>query len=216
VKITILIEGKTERAFKPHLVAFLEPRLTGRMPRLDMFPYDGRIPTNSKLRRVVENLLTIGSSPSDYVVALTDVYTGTNDFVDADDAKNRMRQWVGENDRFHPHAAQYDFEAWLLPYWKDIQQIAGHNRKAPSGRPEAVNHNHPPSRHLKEIFEIGTCRDSYSKPRDAHRILRDKDLTVAAAQCPELKALLNTILRLSGGAELELPRLSGRRRTCGE
>lgn len=202
MKITILVEGKTESAFKPHLRAFLEPRLTGRMPRLDPFPYDGRIPTHDKLRRVVETLLTDRPVPSDAVIALTDIYTGTNDFVDATDAKTKMRQWVGANTRFYPHAAQHDFEAWLLPYWDEVQRVAGHNRGAPRDNPEQVNRTRPPSYYLNEIFEIGTCRDSYSKPRDANRILRGKDLTIAATRCPELREFLNTILRLCGGIGL--------------
>ncbi|MEO7142508.1 MAG: DUF4276 family protein [Bryobacteraceae bacterium] len=200
--IAILVEGATEKAFKPHVVEFLRNRLGGKMPRLDMFPYDGRIPKREKLRRTVEALLHPGNSPADAVIALTDVYTGTPDFRDAADAKKQMSAWVGPNDRFYAHAAQHDFEAWLLPYWSDIQKLAGHSRKAPAGPPETVNHNRPPSFHLREIFRVGTCRDSYSKSRDATRILRDKDLTVAAAVCPELKALLNTILKLSGGQPL--------------
>ena len=137
----------------------------------------------------------------DAVIALTDVYTGTNDFLDAADAKRKMRAWVGDNERFYPHAAQHDFEAWLLPYWSDIQALAGHNKAAPPGRPESVNHDRPPSYHIRQIFRVGTCRDAYSKPRDAARILRGKDLPEAARKCPELKAFLNTILTLSG-AEL--------------
>jgi Domain of unknown function (DUF4276) len=201
VKITMLVEGRTEQAFKPHLVAFLRSRLAGNMPRLDMFPYNGRIAMGDDLRRKVEILLS-GRQPSDAVIGLTDVYTGTNDFESAADAKVKMRQWVNDNPAFHPHAAQYDFEAWLLPYWDDIQRIAGHNRRAPRGLPEAVNHDHPPSYYIKEIFEIGNRRDSYSKPRDANRILRNKDLAIAAAQCPELKSFLNTILTLCGGHAL--------------
>jgi hypothetical protein len=202
VKISILVEGKTETAFKPHLVAFLQSRLVGRMPRLDMFPYDGRIPIADRLRRTVDNLLTFGPAPAYAVIALTDVYTGTNEFADAADAKYKMRQWVGVNANFHPHVAQHDFEAWLLPYWPEIQKIAGHNRQAPGGTPEKVNHNRPPSYHVKEMFRNGTCRDDYSKARDANRILRGRDLSVAASQCPELKAFLNTIIRLSGGDPL--------------
>ncbi len=198
LRITILVEGKTEQAFKPHLIAFLKPRLEGRLPRLDMFPYHGRIPKGDDLRRKVEMLLS-GRQPSDAVIGLTDVYTGTNEFRDAADAKAKMRQWVNHNPSFHPHVAQHDFEAWLLPFWADIQRIAGHNRKAPPGLPESVNHNHPPSQHIREIFEIGKCRDSYSKPRDANRILRGKDLSIAAAQCGELRSFLNTILTLTGG-----------------
>ncbi len=167
-------------------------------PRLDMFVYHGRIPKENDLRRVVENLLS-GHQPANAVIGLTDVYTGTNDFVDAADAKAKMKQWVGPNTSFHPHVAQHDFEAWLLPYWKDIQKLAGHGRNPPPGPPEAVNHTHPPSFHIREIFRLGTCRDDYSKSRDANRILRNKDLAIAAAQCPELKAFLNTIISLSGG-----------------
>lgn len=202
MKISILVEGRTEMAFKPHLTAFLEGRLRGRMPRLDMFPYDGRIPKEEKLRRTVERLLKVGKPPSDAVIALTDVYTGTRDFRDAADAKEKMRGWVGPENRFHPHVAMHDFEAWLLPFWADIQKIAEHGRKAPPGPPEAVNHMNPPSHHIREIFRIGTCRDYYSKARDANRILRGKDLTVAAKKCPELRAFLNTILTLSGGQPL--------------
>jgi len=65
-----------------------------------------------------------------------------------------------------------------------------------------VNHNKPPSKHIAELFEAGRCRDSYVKPRDARRILEGKDLAVAAAACPELKALLNRLLELSGSAPL--------------
>jgi hypothetical protein len=151
LKITIIVEGATEKAFRSHLTEFLKTRLAGNMPRLDMFPCDGRIPKGPDLRRKVEKLLS-GQKPSDAVIALTDVYTGTRDFTDAADAKDKMRNWVGPNSRFHPHAAQHDFEAWLLPYWPEIQKVAGHNRTAPPGPPESVNHNRPPSHHIREIF----------------------------------------------------------------
>jgi hypothetical protein len=112
-----------------------------------------------------------------------------------------MRTWAGDNDRFHPHAAQHDFEAWL-PFWTDIKRLAGHSKGAPPGRPETVNHSRPPSYHVREIFRIESSPREYSKPRDANRILQGKDLTVAANQCPELKAFLNTILTLSGSEPL--------------
>ncbi|MGE0084240.1 MAG: DUF4276 family protein [Desulfococcaceae bacterium] len=200
MKITLIVEGKTEKAFLPHLREFLKSRLSGRMPRLDVNPYDGIIPAGEKLRRVVQNLLC-GKKQSDHVIALTDVYTGINPptFTNAADAKAKMRNWVGTEPRFHPHAAQHDFEAWLLPYWSTVQKLAKHNKKAPSGKPETVNHDNPPAYRIKEIFEIGKSRDSYVKPRDAGRILRENDLSVSIAECPELKALVNTILSVSGG-----------------
>jgi Domain of unknown function (DUF4276) len=199
MKIAILMEGETERVFLPYLREFLSRRLVGKMPRLKSHKYDGRIPKQEKLKRVVEALLRGGDPDADHVIALTDVYTGSNDFQNAEDAKQKMRSWVGPNDRFHTHVAQHDFEAWLLPYWPAIQELARHNRTAPAGRPESVDHNHPPSYHIKAIFRTGQGPRHYTKTRDAKRILQGRDLSVAAAACPELRAFLNTILILSGG-----------------
>ncbi|MDX2044068.1 MAG: DUF4276 family protein [Acidobacteriota bacterium] len=195
MKIAVLVEGATEVAFKPTLHKFLKPRLEEKMPRLHFISQDGRIPKKDKLRRMVENLL---NDHHDAVIALTDVYTGTGDFADASDAKTKMRSWVGSNPKFYPHAAQHDFEAWLLPYWSTIQKLAKHNQAVPSGQPEQVNHNNPPSYRIKEIFERGESR-TYSKTRDAKSILEKNDLLVSAKACPELKAFLNTILSLCGG-----------------
>ncbi len=201
MKITLIVEGKTEKAFLPYLRKFLQNHLSGKMPKLDIYPYDGHIPTGDKLKRVVGNLL-MGVNAADHVIALTDVYTGIREFVDAADAKTKMREWVGADPRFHPHAAQYDFEAWLLPYWSSIQRLAGHNQTVPSGNPETVNHDNPPAHRIKSVFEAGRCRDSYVKPRDAGRILKENDLSVSIAKCPELKELVNTIIELSGGKKL--------------
>lgn len=129
MKLSIIVEGRTETAFKEALSAFLRSRIS-RMPRLDFLSQDGRVPKAEKLKRLVHNLLQGGS---DHVIALTDVYTGTRppDFIDAADARAKMSQWVGDEPRFHPHAAQHDFEAWLLPYWTTIQKLALHNKAAP-------------------------------------------------------------------------------------
>ncbi|OGW28205.1 MAG: hypothetical protein A3K09_00210 [Nitrospinae bacterium RIFCSPLOWO2_12_FULL_47_7] len=201
MRIVIIVEGETEMAFKPHLQIFLKTRLEKKMPKLVFHACNGRIPTDLKLRRVVENYLLATKDPVDAVIALTDVYTGTREFIDAQDAKQKMRQWVGKNPKFYPHVALHDFEAWLLPYWNEIQSLAGHNQKAP-GSPEGVNHDKPPSYRIKEVFRIGSKGRGYIKTRDANRILAGKDLTVAAKACPEMKAFLNTILKLSGGETL--------------
>ena len=199
MKITLIVEGKTEKVFLPHLRSYLRPLLRD-MPRFDVDPYNHRIPTEDKLRKDVNKLLS-GRIPSDHVIALTDVYTGANPpaFSDAEEAKQKMRRWVGNEPRFHPHAAQFEFEAWLIPYWPRIQQLAKHNQAAPSGNPENINHNSPPSRRLEEVFRIGNGRDDYVKVRDAGRILKDQDLSVAIQRCPELKSLVNTILSICGG-----------------
>lgn len=200
MNIAILVEGATEIAFKKKLCEFLKNRLEGQMPRLKFIIQDGRIPKEEKLRRVVENLLT-GSKAYDAVIALTDVYTGTSDFQDAADAKAKMRSWVGNNPQFYPHTALHDFEAWLLPYWKDIQILAKHNRSAPSGSPETVNHQKPPSYWIKEIFSSGGRQD-YNKPTHGEKILKNNDLMVAIQACPELKAFVNQIISLCDASQV--------------
>jgi len=200
VRIVIIVEGNTEKAFKGALQEFLKERLKGKMPALVFEVCKGRIPTREKLERVVRDHLGHNKRPADHVIALTDVYTGSMppDFKDAADAKAKMREWVGVEERFHPHAAQHDFEAWLLPYWPALLKRAVHNRSAPAGAPESVNHDNPPAHRIKKLFEDGACSSSYIKTRDAARILRDNDLALAVEKCPELKSFVNTILTVCG------------------
>ncbi|MGL4499186.1 MAG: DUF4276 family protein [Planktothrix sp.] len=194
MKIAILVEGATEKAFEKKLCEFLQSRLGQRMPKLKLIPQGGRIPKEGKLKRIVENLLD--NDGYDAVIALTDVYTGTNDFKDANDAKNKMNNWVGNNPNFYPHTALHDFEAWLLPYWETIQKMAIHNRSAPSGSPETINHNNPPANRIKEIFRIGKCKRDYNKPIDGKAILEKNDLMIAIQSCPELQSFVNRIISL--------------------
>jgi hypothetical protein len=153
LRIVLIVEGETEKAFLPTLRHFLNDRVLGRLPRLVNDRRAGRIPTGDKLKRTVQRYLDEGT---DAVIALTDVYTGTREFTDAADAKKKMRQWVGPDPRFYAHAAQYDFEAWLLPYWDDIKRLSGTNRNAPSENPESVNHMSPPAYRITEAFRTGT------------------------------------------------------------
>ena len=202
MKIAILVEGATEVAFREKLREFLQGRLGQNMPRLKFIACDGRIPKEGKLKRVVENLLN--NDKYDAVIAVTDVYTGTKDFKDAADAKAKMINWVGNNPNFYPHTALHDFEAWLLPYWSTIQTLAKHNRTAPSGFPETVNHDNPPSYRIQEIFRIGRCNSDYDKPIHGKAILKKNDLMIAIQACPELKAFVNRIISLCD-KNLEIP-----------
>jgi len=205
VRIAIIVEGETERVFMPKLREFLKAHISV-MPEIDALPCDGRIPTSNKLKRQVTNLLS-GRNPADAVIALTDVYTGTQEFQNAQEAKNKMRGWVGNEPRFYPHVALHDFEAWLLPYWSTIQKLAGSNRASLSTHPENVNHGKPPAYWLKEIFRTGSKGKHYVKPRDAGRILRDNNLLIAAQSCPELESLLTTILLLCGLKKEEVDKI---------
>ena len=101
MKVALIVEGKTEKAFLSVLRCFLERHLAGRMPNIDPVPYDGRIPTGDKLKRLVFHLLS-GSRPADHVIALSDVYTGSHppDFMDASDLKEKCDYGSAQNQDF--------------------------------------------------------------------------------------------------------------------
>ncbi|HBT78083.1 MAG TPA: hypothetical protein DEB39_14435 [Planctomycetaceae bacterium] len=199
MRIAVIVEGNTEKAFKGVLLRFLETKLPGKLPKLDFKPSQGRVPKEERLQKDVERHLKNYAA----VIALTDVYTGSNDFETAEDAKQKMRTWVGEERRFYPHAAQYEFEAWLLPYWEQIKTLAKTDKTKPSGKPEDVNHGKPPSKHIAEAYRTGQRNEVYDKVLDAPRVLKDQDLTIAVEACPELKAFVNTILALCDGEPIQ-------------
>lgn len=171
------------------------------MPRLKPSVFDGAVPSGPKLRRVVEAHFA-GKDPCDHVIWLSDVYPGKGQWTTAAEAKAKALEWVGPEPRFHAHVALHDFEAWLLPYWARIQELTGVRKQAPAKHPETVNHHKPPAYHIAEAYEARSSVRSYKKPIDAPKILRGQDLMVAIQACPELKAFVNTILRLSGGEEI--------------
>jgi Domain of unknown function (DUF4276) len=200
VRIEILVEGKTERALKSFLLQYLQGKLAGRMPKLDFLPYRGRIPTSEKLKRLVQKLLQSGKVAAVAVIALAEVYTGTQppDFKVAADAKQKMRAWVGQEPSFYPHVALHDFEAWLSPYWSRIRKITRSNKRQPGSKPEIFNHGKSLADQLKVVFETG----KYKITTADGGILKDQDLTPAINAYPELKAFINTIVRLAGGTEI--------------
>ena len=128
------------------------------------------------------------------VVGLIDVFP---QFENAAAAKAFLRQAAGDLSGFHAHAAQYDVEAWLLPYWDDICRRVGVTQSPPGANPETVDGNNPPAYRLKALYRRARPKRKYVKTKEMYAILKGKDLTVAAGRCPEFKAFLNTLLTLS-------------------
>lgn len=201
MRIAILVEGKTESAFKQKLIEFLKSKLEGSMPKLDFVQCDGALPTKGKLNRTVMRLLGDKRNPANAVIALTDVYPG---FENAQDAKAKIAKDVENQDQFFVHVALHDFEAWLLPYWEEIQKLTGSSRSSPGAKPEKINHHNSPAYRLAEVYRLGNKSKKYKKTIDAGKILRGEDLMVAINACPELKAFVNRILSLCGVADEEL------------
>ena len=191
--IVLLVEGATETALKHKLKAFLDIQAEreGR-PKVALRTRDIMSLSEGKLRGRIR--LELSAPQVEAVVGLIDVYP---EFTSATEAKEFLRRAADGEPRFYPHAAQYEVEAWLLPYWEKICQRVGVRQASPGPHPEQVNLNNPPSRRLATLYRLAKPRPrKYVKTIEMAAILRDKDLNVAANQCPELKSLLNTLLML--------------------
>lgn len=194
MRIVLLVEGKTETALKEILKRFLDEQATreGR-PKvgLKIKPLDTRLLNPERVRDHVA--LSVRDAEVVCVVGLVDVYPR---FISAREAKEFLRGAAGGEPRFHAHAAQFEVEAWLLPFWQEICRKLRVQCQPPGANPEEVDLQTPPSRHLSELYRM--AKRTYDKPRDVLAVLHDKDLTVIANQCPEFKALLNTLLQCAG------------------
>ena len=199
-RIILLVEGETEVALRDALKTFLDEACTkAGKPKVRLVPR----PEGSDLFHAAKGRRIVDSALSEHdvtgVVALIDVKApptkNRRSFQTADDALDWLRA-LSSDSRYRGHVALHDFEAWLLPYWDDICKRLKRHQAAPGPNPERVNLDSPPSQRLAELYRLAG-RGKYNKPRDGAAILKGKDLTIAAGQCLQLKAFLNSLLRLA-------------------
>jgi len=198
MKIVVICEGATEAALKQGLRDFVRGRAEG-LGRvgIETRSLDGPV-MRKKLGRLVE--LNLAKSDVLGVVALTDVYP---DFGNAKEAKDALRRFAGSGPvdaKFRPHAAQFDVEAWIMPFWSQIAKHLGVNATPPGARPEEINTQRPPSHHLRGLY--AKAKQRYEKVIDGAKWLTAEKLGIAAGHCPELKSFLNSLLEFAGADKL--------------
>ena len=156
MRIAILVEGKTEAAFKPYLLAFLKTRLAGKMPKLDIVPQTAGIPTGDKLKRV--------SKPFERQQATRRCgyrFDGrlyrlqATSISHCERCKKKMRKWVGPKKNDFTRMSLFMIsKRGYFPIGGN-PEYQGSNRKSPGVYPEKVNDNNPPAYRLAEIFRTG-------------------------------------------------------------
>lgn len=193
MKIIILAEGDTEKAFRGRLKRFLDQHCEDAgQPKIGLQIKPGTISQGEVVRRTEEYLRDTDVC---CVVVLSEMYPTFNGRT-ALQAKREMQRWVSDS-KFHAHVARHDFEAWLLVAWKEIVRRAGYSSKHPWGaHPEEIDGNHPPAHRLSQLFEAK--KRKYKKTVDGKAIMDVLDLEEAARKCPELKNFLNTLLKCAG------------------
>lgn len=203
MKISLIVEGESEKIFLDAIRNFLKPRCLGPIPKLNPVILNCDVPPRHELLKIVRALLL---DQGNRVIILTDV-KGQNSFNDAQDAiaqiESRLSGLPELNVQVFVHAAQYELEAWLIPFWPQIQKLAHSKRPKPSTPPERINNLKPPSKLLSEVWRTGNGNNKkYSKVLDLRRILNGQDLEHASKECPTLKSFLNRLLTLSGAPTL--------------
>jgi hypothetical protein len=191
--IVLLVEGDTEAALKTHLKSFLDRRAAEEdKPSLRLETRAEVAHTTGRFRNRVR--LELERPQVTAVVALVDVFPN---YANAAEARAELVARAGAPANFYAHAAQHDVEAWLLPFWNDICRHVNVRRPVPGAHPEQVNHERPPAYRLAELYRLAqpTPR-KYKKVTEMYALLRNKDLTIIATQCPEFKAFVNTLLSL--------------------
>jgi len=187
--IVIIAEGETEDALLPALREFLKEHYK-LSPRILARRMDGTVFERGKLVRVIENLLREFGG---HVFVLTDQYGGTpaKNFSSPEEARRKLREFVGDHPNVHVHVAAHDFEAWLIPLWDEIARSIGSTKPAPPGAPEKLNNQNPPSKRIQELFR--SAKKRYVKTRDAQKFLGRYGLKKSVDACPELRALVEAI-----------------------
>jgi hypothetical protein len=189
-KIILLGEGETEKKLGQVLKNFIDQQISvGNFVGLQSRPIARTLDRlKFQIKTELKNPEVIG------VIALLDVYP---DFTSAKEVKTYLQK-ASNDPRYFPHAAPYEVEAWLLPYWDKICTRLKQPKLQSLGRyPEKVNGENPPSHRLDALYQKH-LRQRYNKPVELQAILSGVDLSKAASQCPELKALLNTLCKLAG------------------
>lgn len=194
MRVVLICEGATEAAIRTGLREFLHSRAKS-VARLGITMSSLKGPTiRTKLQTIVRNHFE--ESDVIGVVALTDVYPDHKNATVAKDALRRFAGTEAKREAFRVHAAQFEIEAWILPFWSEIAKHLKIDAKSPGANPEQVNDQKPPSHHLKELFR--RAKRDFDKVTDGPRWLTGDRLAKAADSCPELKSFLNSLLEFAG------------------
>lgn len=197
MRVVVLCEGKTEAALRDGLRQYVNSRSGEAKIRVDTRPLHGTT-IRKKIERIVD--LHLANPDTLGVIVLSDVYP---DFPDASSAKSAILGMVSpaakQSEKFRPHVAKFDVEAWLIPFWDDICKSLGVDPKKPGAKPEEINGQNPPSMRLKDLYrKAKTC---YEKPIDAKKWLTAERIAIAAESCPELMLFLNSLLEFAGSSD---------------
>ncbi|MCH7719816.1 MAG: DUF4276 family protein [Planctomycetes bacterium] len=198
MRVVVICEGKTEVTLRPAWTKLVQRRrLTKATAAIKTRAMRGPV-CQPKLVRVVGEL----GAKSDVagIIVLTDVYPASS----AQEVMGKINRLVAEAAPKAPcrtHVAQFDVEAWAMPFWDEIAASLGFEASRPRAKPEDINHKNPPSKRLRALYRRAGY--AYDKVRDGRKWLTADRLERAAKDCPQLKDFLNSLLEFAGAEKLK-------------
>lgn len=193
MRIVVLCEGTTEAALKGAIHEFVNRRTsTGGRTGIATRSMDGHV-----LRKKLPKLIDLYGALNDVrgIIALTDVYPRFRSANEARGSLQRLADTSAHVEKFRAHAAQFELEAWLMPFWSEIARSLRLRARPPGAKPEEINDENPPSKRLATLYT--QAKQHYEKVIDGPKWLTAERLERAANECPELKSFFNSLLELS-------------------
>lgn len=208
MKFVLFVEGHTEQKAVPQfLKRWLDPQLT-KSVGVQAVKFEGWAEFKRNVKKKADWYLEgAGSTDVIAVVGLLDLY-GPTFYPDNEETAAKRVKWASQHfekrvnhERYRHFCAVHEVEAWLLSepslFHRDIQAILPQKVKTP----EKVNFDEPPAQLLDRVFKQG-MRKGYKKVVYGYGLFGKLDPTIAYSKCPNLKALLDTMLDLAKGAGL--------------
>ncbi|MCP4592920.1 MAG: DUF4276 family protein [bacterium] len=208
MKFMLFVEGETEKKALPRFLKhWLDPQL-GSPVSVKAVQFKGWAKYDKDVGQKAQLYLQgYGHEEVIAVIGLLDLYGPDIYPRGITSASERVRwatkhfeQKVGHQ-RFRQFFAVHETEAWLL---SQPELFSRRVRSAlPQGiqNPESVDFDKPPSRRLNDAYKQGRER-AYKKVVDGYDLFEKLDPATACGKCPNLKLLLDEMLRLAKQAEL--------------
>ena len=206
MKFVLFVEGKLEKEVLPDFLhRWLDTRLPQRV-RIAPVRFEGWRDYYKEIGKKVSLSLT-GRSGQDVIagIGLLDLYGPTFYPDDKTTAAERIA-WAKthlegrvSHPRFRQHFAVHETEAWLLADPANLPVEVRNTLPGRTDQPETVNFNEPPARLLERLYLSGTSK-AYRKVIHGSNLFQALDPEVAAQKCPNLRLLLEDMLRLAQAA----------------
>ncbi len=208
MKFVLFVEGKTEQMAIPKFVKrWLDARLSARVG-VKAVRFNGWPEFDREIKKKVHLNLDAPSSPDAIAgIGLLDLYGPTfypPGVASADDrvrwAVDRFEKEVG-HPRFRMFFAVHEVEAWLLSQPGVFPKEVGAAFPGKIARPETVDFDEPPARLLEKLYRSKLGK-KYKKVTYGVSLFGKLDPNVACGKCPNLRAMLDTMLDLAKSAGL--------------